>query len=80
MGVVTGKFLGFVITKDGITVDPAKTKAILEMKPPTNLRELKRLQGFFFLHQKIHLNPIRKVSTVFTLNDERDRFRMGSSL
>lgn len=22
LGVVTGKFLGFVITKDGITVDP----------------------------------------------------------
>jgi hypothetical protein len=44
-GVVTGKLLGFVITRDGITVDPAKTKAILEMKPPTNLRELKRLQG-----------------------------------
>ena len=43
--VVTGKFLGFVIPRDGITVDPAKTKAILEMKPPTNLRELKGLQG-----------------------------------
>ena len=29
LAVVTGKFLGFVITRDGITVDPAKTKAIL---------------------------------------------------
>lgn len=45
LAVVTGKFLGFLITRDGITVDPVKTKAILEMKPPTNLRELKRLQG-----------------------------------
>lgn len=44
LAVITGKLLAFFITRDGITVDPAKTKVILEMKPPTNLRELKRLK------------------------------------
>jgi hypothetical protein len=45
LGVSSGKFLGFVVTKDGIMVDPAKIQAILDMRPPTNLRELKGLQG-----------------------------------
>ena len=30
-GVVVGKFLGFMLTKEGIKVNPAKCKGILEM-------------------------------------------------
>lgn len=41
-GVSSG---GFIVRKDGIQLDPAKTKAIPEMKPPRNLKELRGLQG-----------------------------------
>ncbi|XP_058221013.1 uncharacterized protein LOC131331161 [Rhododendron vialii] len=44
-GVCSGKFLGFVVRSRGIEIDPAKIKAILEMPPPQNLKELKGLQG-----------------------------------
>ena len=44
-GVKFGKLLGFIISKKGIEVDPAKAKAIIDMPPPTNLRELRSLQG-----------------------------------
>ncbi|XP_028062797.1 uncharacterized protein LOC114266101 [Camellia sinensis] len=44
-GVSSGKFLGFVVQNKGIEIDPTKIKAIAEMPPPRNLRELKGLQG-----------------------------------
>ena len=44
-GVSSGKFLGFVVTKNGIQIDPDKVKAIVKMPPPTNLHELKSFQG-----------------------------------
>ena len=44
-GVSFGKFLGFVVTKNGIQVDPDKVQAIVKMPPPTNLHELKSFQG-----------------------------------
>ena len=36
------KFLGHVISRDGVSANPDKTKAILQMKPPTNITELRR--------------------------------------
>ncbi|XXG76973.1 hypothetical protein AAC387_Pa08g1224 [Persea americana] len=39
------KFLGFIVRKAGIELDPTKVKAILEMSSPRTLRELKGLQG-----------------------------------
>ncbi|XP_062116114.1 uncharacterized protein LOC133830173 [Humulus lupulus] len=44
-GVASGKFLGFILRHRGIEIDPAKIKAILEMPPPRNLRQLRGLQG-----------------------------------
>ena len=44
-GVMSGKFLGFVVHRKGIDVDPAKVKAIREMAPPANQKQLKSLLG-----------------------------------
>ena len=38
-------FLGHVIDKHGISPDPKKTTAILEMRPPTSVTELRRFMG-----------------------------------
>ena len=45
LGVANGKFLGFVVTSKGIHLDPKKVRAIQEMQPPRNFRELRGLQG-----------------------------------
>ncbi|XXG59011.1 hypothetical protein AAC387_Pa04g1173 [Persea americana] len=42
-GVSSGKFLGCIVRKAGIELDPIKVKAILEMPSPRTLRELKGL-------------------------------------
>lgn len=42
-GVFSGKFLGFIVRNRGIEIDPTKIKAIVEMPPPRNIRELRGL-------------------------------------
>ncbi|ONK80346.1 uncharacterized protein A4U43_C01F16670 [Asparagus officinalis] len=50
----SGKFLGFVITTKGIHIDPDKVKAINELQPPRNLKELRGLQGrLAYIHRFI---------------------------
>jgi len=43
-GVTSGKLLGYIVSRRGIEVDPAKVKAIVEMPPPKNLKALRSLQ------------------------------------
>ena len=44
-GVSAGKFLEFLVHHRGISVDLAKTTAIVTMKRPTTVRELKSFLG-----------------------------------
>jgi hypothetical protein len=39
------QLLDFIVSKDGIRVDPLNIKAILSLPPPTNLTQLQSLQG-----------------------------------
>lgn len=57
-GVSSGKFLGFIVRKNGIEVDPAKTKAILVFIP-TNIKELRGFQGRLAYNS---LSPIYQAS------------------
>jgi hypothetical protein len=43
--VTAGHLLGFIVSQNGITVDPLKVQAITEIPPPRNLRQLQSLQG-----------------------------------
>ena len=43
--VTTGKLLGFLVSDRGIEVDPFKIKAILEMPPPRNEKEIRGFLG-----------------------------------
>jgi hypothetical protein len=44
-GVPSGKLLGFLVSHRGIEANPDKVKAIEEMRPPCNLKEMQRLAG-----------------------------------
>ena len=39
-GVASGKFLGFMVSHRGIEANAEKIKAILNMKPPQNIKEV----------------------------------------
>jgi hypothetical protein len=52
--VESGCLLGFIISIQGIWVDPLKVKEILNLPPPSTLRQLQSLQGKAnFLHRFI---------------------------
>jgi hypothetical protein len=43
--VESGRLLGFIVSTHGIRVDPLKVEAILNLPPPSTLRQLQSLQG-----------------------------------
>ena len=43
--VTVGHLLGFIVSKEGIRVDPLKVEPILQLSPPRNIRHLQCLQG-----------------------------------
>ena len=44
-GVMAGKFLGFMMSQRGIEVNLDKIRAIIEMAPPRNMKEVQSLNG-----------------------------------
>ena len=46
------KFLGFIINAEGMLPDPAKTKAISEMKAPKTIKEIRRFLGMCCYYRK----------------------------
>ena len=41
----SSRLLGFIVSKEGIRVNPLKVEAILQLSPPRNIRHLQCLQG-----------------------------------
>ena len=46
-GVTLGKFLGYVVHRHGIDLDPDKVKAIQEIPQPLSMKQLKSFLGKF---------------------------------
>ena len=44
-GVTAGKFLGFMVSQRGVEANPDKIRAIMEMAPPRNVKEVQNLNG-----------------------------------
>ena len=44
-GVTARKFLGFMVSQRGIEANPDKIRAIMEMTPPKNVKEVQSLNG-----------------------------------
>ena len=44
-GVSTRKFLGFIVNNRGIEANPDKIKVVLDMPPPSSIKEVQRLTG-----------------------------------
>ena len=44
-GVTAGKFLGFLVSQRGIEANLDKIRAIIEMTPPRNVKEVQSLNG-----------------------------------
>lgn len=59
-GVSSGKFLGSIVKYRGIKIDPVKIRAILDMLPPKNLKQLRSFQGHLAYIKRFIANLSRK--------------------
>ncbi|GFW94212.1 retrovirus-related Pol polyprotein from transposon opus [Trichonephila clavipes] len=50
------KYLGLIIKKEGIKTDGTKVRAIIEMKPPRNSKEVPKFLGMFQWYAKFIKN------------------------
>ena len=65
------KYLGHMITADGLKADPEKVRAIQEMKPPTNVTELKGFLGLINYLAKFYKHLSEDTATLRQL-DKKD--------
>ena len=81
-GVPSGILLGTVISRDGISPNPSKVKAVLDMRPPRNIKDVQKLTGCMaalsrFISQlgekELPFFKLLKASEKFTWIEEADR-------
>ena len=54
--VTVGRLLGFIVSKEGIRVDPLKVEEILQLSPPCNIQHLQCLQKMANFPQRFMVN------------------------
>lgn len=73
-------FLGFIVSKGSLQMDPSKTRAVLDWPQPTSIKEVQRFLGFANFYRRFIRNfssiaePLtsltKKANTPFTWNDK----------
>ncbi|GKC61749.1 reverse transcriptase domain-containing protein, partial [Tanacetum coccineum] len=79
-GVKEGKFLGYMVTSEGIRSNPKKTKAVADMQSPKTLREMQSLSGkLATLNRFLSRSAERAMPFFYTLKnitkENKDDFR-----
>nr|XP_027120487.1 uncharacterized protein LOC113737455 [Coffea arabica] len=73
-GVTSGKFLGYLVSHRGIEANPDKVKAIQDMSPPRNLREVQRLNGRLAALNRFLSQSAEKALPFFKVFKKADQF------
>ncbi|GFU20271.1 retrovirus-related Pol polyprotein from transposon 297 [Trichonephila clavipes] len=68
------KYLGLIISKDGIETDDNKVKAIMEMKPPKNNKEVSKFLGMAGWYQKFIPNYADICKPLYRLKKKGAKF------
>ncbi len=69
------KFLGHIASEEGFRPDPCNTEAIVNMKPPTNIKETRRFLGMTGFYRK-HIDHFSHLAAPMTdLNRKNQPFR-----
>ena len=64
-GVMMGKFLGFMVFQRSIEANPDKIRAIMEMVPPRNVKEVHSLNGKIVVMNRFVLRATDKCLSFF---------------
>ena len=64
-GVSARKFLGFIVNNRGIEANPDKIKAVLDMQPSSNIKDVQRLTGRIAVLSRFVSRPTTNVGPSF---------------
>ncbi len=68
-------FLGHTVSEEGFTPDPGNVEAIVNMKPPTNVKDTRRFLGMAGFYRK-HIDPFSHLAAPLTdLTPKNQPFR-----
>jgi len=73
---LTVKYLGFLISDNSIKPDPARFKLIQTMRAPSNVKEVRSLEGPSKLLRQVCTKPALTQSAVRSANQEKCSLRM----
>jgi hypothetical protein len=74
-GVPSGKLLGFLVSHRGTEANPDKVKAIKEMHPPRNIKEMQRLAGCMAALGRFIARSGEKALPFFKLMNRTGKFK-----
>ena len=63
------EYYGHMVGRDGVKPSPNKVKAIIELKPPENITELRSINGMFQYQFVPHLSTVMKPVTELLKSD-----------
>ncbi|XP_027075861.2 uncharacterized protein [Coffea arabica] len=73
-GVTSGKFFGYLVSHRGIEANPDKVKAIQDMSPPRNIREIQRLNVRLAALNRFLSQSAEKALPFFKVLKKADQF------
>lgn len=72
-------YLGYVISTDGIKMDPAKVQAILDWETPKNVKDVRAFLGFANFYRRFIDNFSNTVSPMIELTKKNATFRFSEA-
>ncbi|KAF5796121.1 putative nucleotidyltransferase, Ribonuclease H [Helianthus annuus] len=76
-GVGAGKFLGYMVTKRGIEASPEQIKAILDIKSPSNMKDVQRLTGRVAALNRFISRSSKKCKEFYDILKKNKKFEWG---
>ncbi|KAM0010574.1 putative nucleotidyltransferase, Ribonuclease H [Helianthus debilis subsp. tardiflorus] len=76
-GVGAGKFLGYMVTKRGIEASPKQIKSILDIKSPSNMKDVQRLTGRVAALNRFISRSSEKCKEFYDILKKNKKIRMG---
>ena len=65
IGLKAIKFLGHIVSKEGIKPDPSNVEAVTKMKPPTSVKEVRRFLGMVGFYRR-HIQDFARIACPLT--------------
>lgn len=71
------EFLGFIISREFIKMDPKKTEAIRDWPEPTTVKQVQSSLGFANFYQKFIQGYSKVAAPLTEITKERERILLG---